>query len=262
MSRPPRLPLRWRLISAVVVAAVRLARWRIQVRGLGHVPEAGGAVLVFNHHSYVDFLMLGWGVVRLRRRQVRFLGKRELWDHPVTRWPARWVGAIPVERGSSASRSDAFAAAVEALRTGDLVAVAPEQTISGSFELLAFRTGAVRMAQQAGVPIVPVIGWGSHRFATKGSRLRLVTGLPVTVRFAEPWHVAPDDDPVAVTRRLRAHMGDLLHEVQATYPDGTPAGASWVPARLGGGAPPPDPEDPDHAPAPDHPPAPEPEDTP
>jgi 1-acyl-sn-glycerol-3-phosphate acyltransferase len=242
--RRPWLPIRWRLIAIVVVTLVRLARWRIDVRGLRHIPRQGGAVLAFNHHSYVDFIMLAWAPVRLLRRPIRFLAKREIWESPRTRWVVDLVGAVPVDRHSASARSSAYEAAIAALRSGDLVAVAPEQTISGSFELLAFRTGAARMAQQAGVPIVPVVGWGSHRFSTKGHKPQLITGLPVTVRYGEPIEVGPGDDPREVTDRLRARMTEMLHEAQETYPDGAPEGAHWVPARLGGGAPPPEEDEP------------------
>lgn len=240
MPSRPWLPIRWRFLAVIVVALVRLVRWRIDVQDLRHVPQQGGAVLAFNHHSYVDFIMLAWAPVRLLRRGIRFLAKREIWASPRTRWAVRLVNAVPVDRNSATARSGAFDAAIDALKDGDLVAVAPEQTISRSFELLPLRTGAARMAQQAGVPIVPVIGWGSHRFATKGHKPRLLTGLPVTVRYGEPIHVGPDDDPKEITARLRERMEAMLHEVQESYPDGYPAGEHWVPARLGGGAPSPD----------------------
>jgi hypothetical protein len=63
-------------------------------------------------------------------------------------------------------------------------------------------------------------------------------GLPVTVRFGEPLWVGPDDDVVAATAELQTRMEALLAEEQHRYPDGLPAGAPWVPASLGGGAPP------------------------
>lgn len=237
MGAQKRLTVRWRIIAAIVIVLVNLARWRIIVRGLEHVPRRSGAVLAFNHHSYVDFLMLAWPIVRRLRRPVRFLAKREIWSNWRTGWVVRWAEAVPVDRGSAAARAGAYAAAIEALSDGDLVAVAPEQTISTSFELLPLRTGAVRMAQQSGVPIIPIIGWGSHRFATKDARLRFVTRLPVTVRFGEPFHIGPDEDPLEATARLQAVMTRLLNEEQLRYPDAAPAGAAWVPERLGGGAP-------------------------
>jgi 1-acyl-sn-glycerol-3-phosphate acyltransferase len=234
---PRQLTWRWRVIATIVIVLVRVLRWRIDVQGLEHVPRRGGAVLAFNHHSYLDFLMVGWPVVRQLGRPLRFLAKREIWSSRKVGWAARWVEAVPVDRASAEARSTAFDAAAEALRAGDLVAVAPEQTISASFELLPLRAGAVRMAQLADVPVVPVAGWGTQRVLTKGGPKQLRTRLPVTIRFGPPLRVEPDADPVAATDQLAERMAALLDEVQRTYPDGAPAGAPWVPARLGGGAP-------------------------
>lgn len=232
-----RLTWRWRVITWLVLTFVRVQRWRVHVEGLDHLPRSGGAVLTFNHHSYLDYVMVAWAPVLERRRPVRFLAKREIWASRWTGWLVRWAEAVPVDRSSDRARADAYGAAVDALVSGDLVAVAPEQTISPSFELLPFRTGAVRMAQRAGVPIVPAVGWGTHRFATKGVGVRAAFGIPVTVRYGSPVEVGPDDDPVEATARLEQRMAELVDEVQRDYPDGTPAGAWWVPARLGGGAP-------------------------
>lgn len=234
----PGLDRGFRLVRALArLVFQRILRWRIDVGGLEHVPTAGGAVLAFNHHSYVDFVMAAWDVVIRLGRPVRFLAKREVWQSKA-RIIVALAGAVPVDRGDASSRQGAYAEAVAALRRGELVAVAPEQTISPSFELLPFRTGAVRMAQQAGVPIVPVVGWGSQRFAAKGQGFHLRLRLPVTVRYGDPIHVAPDEDPVAATELLRDRMVAMLDEVQRGYPDTpTPGDDWWVPARLGGSAP-------------------------
>jgi 1-acyl-sn-glycerol-3-phosphate acyltransferase len=234
---PLRLTPKWRVIARIVIIVVRLLRWRVRVEGLEHVASQSGAVLAFNHHSYFDFVMTAWAPVRELRRPVRFLAKREIWASPRVGWVVRWGEAVPVDRSSGAARAEAYKAAIDALSAGDLVAVAPEQTISTSFDLLPFRTGAVRMAQAAGVPIVPAIGWGTQRFAAKGVGVKLKTRLPVVVHYGEPLTIAPDEDPVAATARLQETMTKLLDEVQRGYEDGTPAGAWWVPARLGGGAP-------------------------
>jgi 1-acyl-sn-glycerol-3-phosphate acyltransferase len=232
-----RLTWKWRVLASIVIGLVWVGRWRIDVQGLDRVPRRGGAVLAFNHHSYLDFLMLSWPIVRQLRRPLRFLAKREIWTSRKVGWVARWAEAVPVDRGSDRARAGAFDAAAAALRAGDLVAVAPEQTISPSFELLPLRKGAVRMAQLAGVPIVPAIGWGTQRVMTKGTRFRPIVRLPVTIAFGEPYHVPPEVDPVEATAELARRMTDVLHAAQESYPDGAPVGATWVPARLGGGAP-------------------------
>ena len=97
------------------------------------------------------------------------------------------------------------------------------------------RSGAVRMAQWAEVPVVPAVSWGSHRFWTTGDGPHLTWRLPVHIRYAPP--VRPDGDPDVATARLRETMVDMLADVQQRYRDGLPAGARWVPARLGGSAP-------------------------
>ena len=232
----------FRLVARIAIVLVRVACWRITTTGLEHVPRSGGAVVTWNHTGHADFVTTIWPIYRSLGRTARILAKRELWRSVMTRWIVRAVDAVPVDRGRAADRSGPFVAAIEALHAGDLVVVAPEGTISPSFELLPFRSGAVRMAQQAGVPIIPSVTWGSHRMVTYGHgfSLRRAMGLPVSVRFGPPIDVGPDDDVAAATARLRAAMQALLDEVQRNYPDGTPAGAWWVPARLGGGAPPPD----------------------
>ena len=102
------------------------------------------------------------------------------------------------------------------------------------------------MAALAGVPLVPSASWGSHRLTTIGHpfSLREAWGIPVEITFGEPLHPTPTDDPAEVTAVLRERTAELLDAVRARYPDGAPAGAWWVPARLGGGAPPPDPDRP------------------
>jgi 1-acyl-sn-glycerol-3-phosphate acyltransferase len=239
MSTTRKLPSLWRAVRLVAETLMfRLLRWRPQVRGLEHVPTEGAAVIAFNHHSYFDFVMVGWPVVARLRRPLRFLAKREIWSSPWVGWLVRAADAVPVDRERPDARHSAFAAAVDALRQGDLVVVAPEQTISRSFELLPFRTGAVRMAQAAGAPIVPAIGFGTQRFAGKGTGIHLARRLPVTIAYGEPVRVGPDEDPVEATARLQEHSAALLDEVLADYPDADRGrGAWWWPRRLGGAAP-------------------------
>lgn len=235
------VPRSFRVIAAIVIGIVRLLRWRIDARGYHHVP-AGGAVLTWNHTSHVDFVATALPLYRRTGRWLRFLALQELWDSRLLGWIPRLAHCVPVPRASPEGRHEALAHAVDALEAGDLVMVAPEGTISESFELLPFRAGPARMAQAAGVPLVPTASWGSHRFSTTGHRPSLRRGwrLPITVRVGAPIHVGPDDDPIAATRLLHERTEALLEEARAAHPLGAPAGAWWVPAALGGGAPPAD----------------------
>jgi 1-acyl-sn-glycerol-3-phosphate acyltransferase len=187
-----------------------------------------------NHVGYLDFALVGYAF-RPRKRLVRFMAKKEVFDHPVSGPLMRGMKHIPVDREAGA---DSYRAAVEALRRGELVGVFPEATISQSFELKEFKSGAVRMAQEAGVPVLPSVVWGSQRvwtkgrprdFRTRGTQIRIVLGEPYT----------PVGDPVVATEELKARMRVLLDEARSTYA-GSPRDADdtwWLPASLGGTAP-------------------------
>lgn len=224
----------YRWAARIAFTVMRLQRWRFDVRGLDHVPRTGGAVLAVNHTSFWDFFTVGRGPYLGWGRPVRILAKESLFRTPVFGWLMRKAEHIPVHRGAG---TNALRSAVKALQAGELVLVLPEQTISPSFELLPFKTGAARMAAEAGVPLVPAVSWGSHRFHTTGRRPRWSWRLPVTIAYGLPLHPTPDDDPFEVTEELRRRVRALLDEAYTEYPDGAPARAWWVPSRLGGGAP-------------------------
>jgi 1-acyl-sn-glycerol-3-phosphate acyltransferase len=123
---------------------------------------------------------------------------------------------------------------VERLRAGELVAVYPEATISRSFELKEFKTGAARMAVEAQVPIIPLIVWGAQRRWTKDHPRKLGRAkIPIIVKAGEP--VAPAETVERTDAAMREAMTTLLHGVQQSYEH--PGGAYWVPRRMGGSAP-------------------------
>ncbi len=229
----------FRLIAWLAIACTRLARWRVRTYGLEHVPARGGAVITFSHSSHVDFVVTALDIYRRLGRPVHVLARADLWQRRRFRWIVRLVSAVPVQRETREGRAASLEAAVQVLRGGGLVLVAPEARISTTFEVQPMRTGAARMAQQAGVPLVPSASWGSHRLVTTGypCNVRRAWAIPVEVAFAPPLEVGEDADVVAVTGRLEATTSRLLDRLQRGYPDGTPQGAWWVPARLGGGAP-------------------------
>ncbi len=230
----PQASRTYRVAATLALGVLRAQRWRIDVRGGEHVPTTGGAVIAANHIGFWDFATVArdpW--IRLGR-PVRILAKASLFDAPVLGGVMHRAGHIPVERTAG---SGAYRAAVAALRAGELLLVLPEQTISPAFDLRPLRNGAARMAAAAGVPLLPAVSWGSHRFHTVGRSPRPRWRLPVGVAYGAPLTPKADDDATEVTATLRRRMQDLLDDVQASYPHGSPEGAWWVPARLGGGAP-------------------------
>lgn len=220
----------FRSLEILAQLVVRATGTRITYRGEENIPDRGGAVIAINHTSYVDFLPAALAVHR-RRRRLRFMIKAEMQRVTVVNFLIKHTRTIPVDRGAG---TGAYAVAVQRLREGELVGVYPEATISRSFELKEFKTGAARMAIEAGVPIVPVIVWGAHRIWTKDHPRQIGRAkLPVTVAVGDPLRAGKDIVQTDVA--LRASMTALLHRVQQCYPN--VPGAFWVPHRLGGGAP-------------------------
>lgn len=209
---------------------------RFDVDGEDNIPLTGGAVIAINHVGYLDFAFVGYGARRRGKRLVRFLAKKEIFDHKISGPLMRGMRHIPVDRSAGAG---SYAEAVAALQRGELVGMFPEATISQSFCLKDFKAGAARMAIDAGVPLIPSVVWGSQRVLTKGRKRELVRHVPITVLFGAPLIPAPGDDAVAVTAALKTVMGELLEVAQKRYPDqpAGPADTWWLPAHLGGTAP-------------------------
>jgi 1-acyl-sn-glycerol-3-phosphate acyltransferase len=207
---------------------------KITLKGTEHVPRRGGAVMAINHTGYFDFTYAGLAGVRVGR-YVRFMAKKAIWSNPVAGPLMRGMHHIPVDREAG---QESFDGALAALRAGEIIGVFPEATISRSFELKAFKSGAVRLAQGAGVPVLPVTIWGSQRVWTKGRPRRMGRhGIPLLITVGEPITVDADENPNEATARVRAAMEAQLHADQAVYPPWPDAERELLPARLGGTAP-------------------------
>jgi 1-acyl-sn-glycerol-3-phosphate acyltransferase len=209
---------------------------RIKITGAQHIPTTGGALMVINHIGYLDFALTGLAAVP-RRRLVRFMAKREIFDHRISGPLMRGMHHISVDR---ANGSASFVTALRALKAGEIVGIFAEGTISRSFEIKELKTGAVRLAAGAGVPILPTIVWGSQRIWTKGKKRDFRRKhVPISIAIGEPFMIDRKADPALGESMLREHLEALLHEVPASYPD-SHVGQWWGPARLGGTAPTPE----------------------
>jgi len=227
----------YRVGSAAFFAAFRAFDVRIEVRGAENIPASGGAVLASNHISYLDFafVMLSSPAPR---REVRFLARSEFFRVPLVGQALRALRQIPVDvHGDPLT---AAAAAQQALKDGELIGVHPEGTISPSFVLRRGKSGAVRMAEQAGVPLIPVGLWGPQRLLTKGRPFRPRRHVSVLVEYGEPFFPTGRTG-AAKTVELMSRIDALVKSAQQRYPQqATPGNDWWLPAHLGGTAPTPE----------------------
>ena len=202
-------------------------------QGQDNVPREGGAILAINHTSYLDFALAGTAALPAKR-YVRFMANKELFDNKIAGPLLRGMHHINVDRSNG---SASFVAALRALKSGEIIGIFPEGTISTSFEIKGLKSGAVRLAIGAGVPVIPTIVWGGQRVYTKGVKPSVKRGkIPVTVSFGAPITYSRDTDVEVAEAHLREVMIQLLRDVQEKYPD-SHVGQRWAPVRLGGTAP-------------------------
>jgi 1-acyl-sn-glycerol-3-phosphate acyltransferase len=218
-------------IARLLFGALRVRRLLI---GVENIPDSGGAVLAMTHFGYFEFALVGIVVWLRTRRRIRFLATRSAFDKPIIGSILRSAQQIPVDIGAGA---DAYKEAVAALRDGELIGVFPEAGVDASFTVRPLKTGAVRLAREAMVPIIPIAVWGGQRLMTKAHRIgiRERIGVTVSYSFGAPMDVSLEERHIA-TRDLRDRLQSQLSLLQADYPDDG-IGQWWQPRHLGGTAP-------------------------
>lgn len=220
-------------VIAVVKGVWKYLGFKFDFQGQSNVPAKGGAILAINHTSYLDFALAGTAALPAHR-YVRFMAKKEIFDNKIAGPLMRGMHHINVDRSNG---SASFVAALRALKAQEIIGIFPEGTISTSFEIKGLKSGAVRLAIGADVPIIPTIVWGGQRVYTKGVKPSFKRShLPITVAFGEPISYSRETDIEVAEAHLREVMIQMLHEVQEKYPD-SHVGQRWAPVRLGGTAP-------------------------
>jgi putative phosphoserine phosphatase/1-acylglycerol-3-phosphate O-acyltransferase len=173
----------------------------LQVEGEQHLYAQRPAVFIFNHQSALDSLLMA----RLVRRDVVGVAKRELESAPVLGALLRLAGTVFVDRGDRAQATLAMQPAIDAMREGWSVAIAPEGTRSATQKLGPFKKGAFRMAMAAGVPIVPVVIRNALDALPKGGLVIRPATVEVVVHPPIPttgWTRETLDERIAEVRRL------------------------------------------------------------
>lgn len=194
---------RTRTYRAVMALSRPVALWgRLQVEGLDSVPAEGPLLIVGNHDSHWDPVMVG--VAAVKRRQIRALAKSTLWDVRGLGPVLNGMGQIPIVRG--AGDKEALAKAIETLRAGACIGVFPEGTRSRGKELRA-RSGVGRLAlevPEAHVTLVSISGTSDLTGFPRRPRLR--------IRFFDPagGQPQPGEDPGELSARLLAELRGLV----------------------------------------------------
>ncbi len=167
-----------RVLAVILRPWVRLL-YKVEVTGMENLPKSGGYVLAANHVTTVDALAVAYMMYFRLHRAPHFLAKEGLFKTPIVGPVLLAVGQIPVFRGQR-NNTDPMEAAYKVLRAGHVIGIFPEGTLTRDPDLwpMRGRTGAIRLAIETGVPIVPVGQWGTEKvMETYSSKLK-----------PKPWH--------------------------------------------------------------------------
>ncbi|WP_297851323.1 1-acyl-sn-glycerol-3-phosphate acyltransferase [uncultured Corynebacterium sp.] len=203
----------YRLIKATVTKVLRLQGARFYVHGLEHVPAEGPVIIAGNHIGYYDFISGALPGLLRGHRPTRYMAKKELFDHWLMGPISRAVGHVEVDRSLGAASIDE---AVKRLGEGELIGIYPEGTLSETLELKQFKTGAARIAQASGAPLIPIGTWGTQRFWVKAGRKEMGRAhIPVLTLIGPP--IDTTGTAEEVTERLKRAVDKLVARAREQY---------------------------------------------
>lgn len=202
--------------AAIIGFASRLL-WGARIEGVEHLPRTGPFILVTNHCSNLDPLMMGWASGHQIGRVVHFMAKIEMRGWPIVGWLATQAGVYFVRRGERDRAAQQFSLA--ALADGRPIAIFPEGTRSRTGRLREGKPGAALIAMRSGAPLVPAGISGTHRIFEGGRRFPRASR--VRIRYGQPFRLPHQptgrldrDELAAGTERIMAAIEALLPEDQ------------------------------------------------
>jgi 1-acyl-sn-glycerol-3-phosphate acyltransferase len=216
----------WQRFAAVLVLPPLRVWTKTTWTGRENIPRIGGVIIVPNHVSHFDPLVVAHYLYKADRWP-RFLGKASLWRVPVVGAFLRKALQIPVERGS-VEAVKSLDTLVDAVNEGGAVVIYPEGTTTKQPDLWPMRgkTGAARLALLTGAPVVPLANWGAQAvFDPRTSKLKLRLRTPVQVTAGKPvdlsdWRgAAPSKQALdQMTERIMLSITGLVGELRQETP--------------------------------------------
>jgi 1-acyl-sn-glycerol-3-phosphate acyltransferase len=195
-------------VSRLVTAPLRHGLVRLNVEHREHLPVSGPAILVANHVSFFDSVLMMFGLPR----PVSLLGKAEYTDKAVTRWLFCGTGMIPIRREDPADAMRACDELLEVLGRGGVVGIYPEGTRSRDGQLHRGHTGAAHLSLLSGAPIIPVGVKGTDQILPTGARL-VRPFRRATIEFGRPIVPAEWGEGASTNRRRRQLTDEAMGAV-------------------------------------------------
>lgn len=211
-------PFTMTLVNLVVLGLMRVL-CTLRASRIESVPQNGPAILLSNHTSLFEgpiYYALLW------KQNKTAIAKRELWDNWATRFLMQVWGIIPIDRHGSDRR--AVRRAMNALKKGAFLGIAPEGTRSKDGCLLPGKPGAAMIAYEAGVPIIPLAHWGMRDIPKNARRLRrtrvhVAVGAPFVLHLPYQGRPKPQDLR-KMTEEMMFQLATLMpEELRGAYKD-------------------------------------------
>ena len=198
---------RWLVWKSVQCVARILSTvlFDLKVYGLENIPRRGGALIVCNHQSFLDPIVMN---VRLRR-PLSYIAKAELFENAFMDWLLRSVGAFPVRQGSG--DVGAVRQSIRRLREGRLLNLFPEGARTPDGEIGRIEKGVALIDRRAHVPVVPAVIVGAYQ-AWPCNRT-LPCPWPVRIVFGPPMNLA-DLDPDEIVQKVDGTLRGMFHELR------------------------------------------------
>lgn len=224
----------FRLLAFLILPFMSLIA-RYDIQNAEKLPRTGAVVVSPNHYSEIDPIVVGVVIWKLGRAP-RYLAKASLFTVPVLGWLLRKSGQIPVER-SGRRGSDPLAAAGKLADEGRVVVIYPEGSLTRDPDLWPMRgkTGAVRMALEAGVPLIPMAHWGTQLVMPRyGKRISLFPRKTIHIRFGDPVNLSAFRGRKLDSRALVEATEILMKDIAALFGElrgETPPLERWDPSQ-------------------------------
>jgi len=199
--------------TAIIGFVARLL-WSARVEGSERIPADGPFILVANHASNLDPLILGWAVGNRQHRLIHFMAKAEMLRWPVLGWLATQSAVFFVRRGEGDRSAQRFA--LEALAAGRPIALHPEGTRSRDGHLKAGKSGAAFLAMRSGAPLLPAGIAGTHRIFPGGSSVP--NASRISIRIGEPFTLPHVPDGRLDRATLATGTERIIGEIEKLLP--------------------------------------------
>ncbi len=199
------------MIGTLGDIGTKIAGMNVVVKGEEHIWSQRPAVFLFNHQSNADFLIMA----KLLKKDTVAIAKKELEMSPIGPF-FKAAGVIFIDRKNKDKAIEAMKPAVDALRSGTSIAIAPEGTRSKDYNLGSFKKGAFHLAMEAGVPIVPMVIKNAHDIMARGSAMLQPGQVEVVILppiSTDGWTKRNMDKKIKAVRDL--YLKELGQEVKA-----------------------------------------------